>query len=198
MRPFRFLILLFPIFSVTSSFAKGFSSSEKMFYLGTGALFYNMGKVTSSNTASTSMLGQFYIPLTLSAKIPFTDSLAIMPVVGYTPLGAKAADSVSKKILNFGVNCAFESSPVIDLKGGLGYMVYSISGDGSAVTRSNGTSTATFYLPGSTKSSKNIYLDLGIAYRFNGFRIDIDAIALDAFSARRAISGLFTFSMGVF
>ena len=161
-------------------------------------MLYNMGKVTSSDDASTSMMGQFYLPLTLSWRIPLSSQSNLVPNLSYTPLSVKTSDLVSKKVLTLGLNFTHHSSPVIDLKGGIGLLNYSISGDGGAVTRSNGGSTATFYLPGTNKTSRSLYLDLGITYRWNSsVSIDLDAIAISALSSRRAISSLISVSKGV-
>ena len=177
--------------------SRSFASDQKL-YLGAGALLYNMGKTTSNDDASTSLMGQFYLPLTLSWRIPLSTQSNLVPNLSYTPLAVKTADLVSKKILSLGLNLTHHSSPVIDLKAGVGLLNYSISGDGGAVTRSNGGSTATFYLPGTNKTSRSLFLDLGITYRWNStVSIDLDAIAISALSSRRAISSLISVSKGV-
>ena len=172
--------------------------SVKKLYLGTGTFFYNMGKVTSSDDASTSLLGQFYIPLNLSMRIPLSTATSLIPNVTYTPIGSTAADSVTKKILSFGMN-AMMNTHILDLKGGLGLLTYSISGTGGTVTRNNGASTATFYLPGSTQSSSSIFIDLGVGTSFGSdFRLDLDFIGVSMLSTRRAISTALLLSKGIF
>lgn len=197
MKSIPLLTLVFALGMTLNSRAHALLGGNHHFYLGAGALFYNVGKTTTSNDASTSMLGQMYLPLTLTLKLPLTYRLNLQPNVSYTPLSVTAADSVSKKILTTGLNLGIETSPIIDLKAGLGILNYSITGDGSTVTRSNGGSTATFYLPNSTQTSKSIYVDVGITMDLPfGTRLDADAIVLNSFTTSRAFSTLVTLSKG--
>lgn len=191
--------LLFTGVFAGSTFSTPANAASKTFYLGSGALFYNMSKVTSTDTADISLIGQIYIPLTLTANFSMGTGAHLETVIGYTPLGVTAADSVKKTIITLGSRYAQHLSPIFDFKGGLGVLFYSISGDGSTVTRNNGGSTATFYLPGSSQTSKSVYLDVGFGYLIgNDFKIDLDAMVVGAFSDRRAISSILTVSKGIF
>jgi hypothetical protein len=173
-------------------------ASDKTFYLGTGSMLYNMNKVTSANDASTSIIGQFYIPLTLTMKLKAAGKTFLIPSITYTPLGVTASDSVTKKILSGNVNALMDFG-AIEFKYGVGIMIYSISGTGGTVTRNNGGSTATFNLPGSSQSSKSILIDLGFGTEFGGdFRVDLDFLAVSALSSRRAISTTLLISKGIF
>ena len=173
-------------------------SSDKTFYLGTGSLLYNMNKVTTSDNASTSFIGQFYIPLTLTMKLQALGKTFLMPSITYTPLGVTSSDSVSKKILAGNVNALMDFGG-FEFKYGVGIMIYTISGPGGTVTRNNGGSTATFNLPGSSQSSKSILIDLGFGTEFAGdFRVDLDFLAVSALSSRRAISTTLLISKGIF
>lgn len=198
MRSWVQLVLLFGFNFFISNEAQAWIGSRHLF-LGAGAMFYNVGKTTSSNDASTSMLGQLYLPLTLTVRIPVTPFLNLQPNISYTPLAVTEADSVSKKILMTGLNLGFRKIPLVDLKAGVGILNYSISGDGSTVTRSNGTSTSTFTLPDSTVTSKSFYLDFGANWDAPfGFRLDVDAILLNAMTESRAFSTLISLSKGFF
>ena len=190
--PVSLLVLLF------SNDAQAMIGSRHV-YLGAGALFYNVGKTTSTSDASTSMLGQMYLPLTLTVRVPLTPFLNLQPNISYTPMAVTEADSVSKKILMTGLNVGFRKIPLVDLKAGLGILNYSISGDGSTVTRSNGTSSTTFTLPDSTVTSKTLYLDVGATWEAPfGIRLDADVITLNALAESRAFSTLITLSKGFF
>lgn len=174
-------------------------SHAKRFYLGAGATFLNMGKTTSSDDASTSLTGQLFIPLTLSMHLNINPTMNLVPYASYTPLAVTSADSISKRMLSVGFNLSFKNSGKYQYKTGLGLLQYMISGDGSAVTRSNGTGTATFYLPGTTSSSKSIFIDLGVAYQFHeSLKLDIDAMVLSALSSARSFSTTVSISKGLF
>ena len=174
-------------------------SHAKRFYLGAGATFLNMGKTTSSDDASSSLTGQLFLPLTLSMHLNLNPTMNLVPYASYTPLAVTAADSVSKRMLSVGFNLSFKNSGKYQYKTGLGLLQYMISGDGSAVSRSNGTGTATFYLPGTTSSSRSIFIDLGIAYQFHeSLKLDIDGMVLSALSTSRSFSTTVSVSKGFF
>jgi hypothetical protein len=175
------------------------SANAKRLYLGAGATFFNMGKTTSSSDGATSLPGQIYLPLTLSLQLGISSRFELLPFVSYTPLAVTASDSISKRMLTTGLNLSFRNSGKYRVKGGLGLLDYQISGDGSSVTRSNGTGTSTFYLPGTSVSSKSIFVDVGLTYHFHdSLKLDLDAMILSAFSTARSVSTTLSISKGVF
>jgi hypothetical protein len=186
------------LFFATQAHAKQHSEGSTL-YLGTGATFYNMGKVTSSDDASTSITGQIYVPhLLLSVQFPVL-GFKLMPTFTYTPLSVKASDSITKKILTAGLIAVFETSAATDLKTGLGMLVYYVGGPGGTTVLNNGTGIATFSLPSTTNSSKSVYLDLGFGFKFGrSFRLDLDALVLSALSTRRSVSTILSLSKGIF
>lgn len=197
MKPIQ-LVILALLFAISGSQAQAaFSGSEKTFYVGTGVTFYNMGKLTSSDNASTSLLGQLYVPhLQLTKQFP-AFGLKFLSEVSFTPLAVKASDGVSKRIFTGSVSGLFGSG-VVQLKTGFGILLYFVGGNGGAVTLNNGTSTQTFYSPGTTKSAKAFYLDLGVGFRLpSSIRIDLDLLATGALTTRRAFSTVFTLSKGI-
>jgi hypothetical protein len=184
------LILLFLISNV--------ARAEKRLYLGAGTAAYNMGKVTSSSDASTSMLGELYLPLTLSYVFPVQPTWSLEASVSTTPLAVKTTDSISKKFVMGSLTQVFKRSLFWDLKSGVGLLSYSITGIGGSIQRSNGTGTATFYYPGSSTSSKNLFLDFGAVYHWiHDIRIEVDAMILSPISARRSFSTFLTISKGI-
>jgi hypothetical protein len=194
MKVFTVLIACMFFFYASLSFA-----APNRFYLGAGATFFNMGKTTSSEDASTSLIGQVYLPLTLSIRMSLNPRISLAPFASYTPLAVKDSDEVSKRILTAGVNLAWRNSGKYDLKTGLGLLSYFIGSDGSAVTRSNGTGSSTFYLPSTTISSKSIFLNLGIGYFFHeNLRLDLDAMVLSALSSARSFSSTISLNKGLF
>ncbi|NDG83695.1 MAG: hypothetical protein EBX52_01485 [Proteobacteria bacterium] len=167
-------------------------------YLGAGVRSYNMGKVTSSDDGSTSMVGELYLPLTLAYRIPMSGSWCLDPSISYTPLAVKTTDSISKTMLTVGLNATHAASQDFSLKSGLGLLVYSVGGPGGSVDRNNGGGTSTFYYPGNSQSSKMIYVDLGLGYQLTpGMKLDLDAAITGALSSRRAVTTTLSISWGV-
>jgi hypothetical protein len=199
MNSFRIVLLLTGALFSLSPNAQATKTGGKTAFFGVGTTFLNVGKTTSTTDGATSAFGQLYIPLSLTLKFPIANRLSLQPTVSYTPLAVTAADSVSKKILTYGLNAAYVTSPVIEVKGGLGILSYSITGDGSTVTRSNGSGTSTFYLPDSTVNSKTVYIDLGISNHYTplDLYLDLDTLVLNALSDSRAFSLTFSITKGI-
>jgi hypothetical protein len=186
------LVLLF-----ASSTAFGFGS-ERLF-LGAGVTLHDMGKVTTASDASTSILGEAFLPLTLAYRIPSSSLWTFVPSVSYTPIPVKTTDSISKTLLMGALNGVYAVRDDLELKGGLGLLQYSIGGPGGTIQRSNGTGTSTFALPGTTSASTLLFLNFGIGYPLaQSLRLDLDAALMSALSTRRAISTTLSMSWGVF
>jgi hypothetical protein len=193
------LLFLAITFSLTTSSLVQANRAEHRVHFGVGAAFYNLGKTTTNIDGSTNTLGQLFLPLQLSLKTEISSRINLQTIATYTPLAVTASDSVSKRILTTGFNFTYEATPVIDYKAGLGILTYYISGDGSSVTRSNGTGTATFYLPGTTSASRSIYLDFGISYYMpRHLKLDIDALVLNSVASTRSFTTVLSLSKGFF
>lgn len=199
MNSFRIVLLLTGALFSLSPNAQATKTGGKTAFFGVGTTFLNVGKTTSTTDGATSAFGQLYIPLTLTLKFPIMNRLSLQPTVSYTPLAVTAADSISKRVLTYGLNAAFVTSPVIEVKGGLGILQYSISGSGGSVTRSNGSGTSTFYLPDTTVTSRAAYLDLGISnYQpLYDIHFDLDTLVLNALSDSRAFSLTLSITKGI-
>jgi hypothetical protein len=199
MNSFRIVLLLTGASFSLSPNAQATKTGGKTAFFGVGTTFLNVGKTTSTTDGATSAFGQLYIPLTLTLKFPIMNRLSLQPTVSYTPLAVTAADSISKRVLTYGLNAAFVTSPVIEVKGGLGILQYSISGSGGSVTRSNGSGTSTFYLPDTTVTSRAAYLDLGISnYQpLYDIHFDLDTLVLNALSDSRAFSLTLSITKGI-
>ncbi len=174
------------------------SADNHSVYLGAGVFFQNMMKVTSSSDASKSTLGQLYIPALSLAYSTTLFSTHFMPILAYTPLAKTESDSVKKHVLLFGLPLIF-SNGAIDFKAGPGLMLYSVGGSGGTEDLSNGASTATFYLPGTSHTSKSIYLDLGVGYSYSdACRIDADILIPGMMGSRRSLNLIVQISRGIF
>ncbi len=193
-----FMKISFKILLLVLFFIPGMARAEKRLYLGAGAASYNMGKVTSSSDASTSLMGELYLPLTLSYLFPVKPTWSLEASLSMTPLSVKTTDSIAKTFVMGSLTQVFKKSFFWDLKSGVGLLNYSITGPGGSIQRSNGTGTATFYYPGSSTSSKSLFLDFGVVYHWvRDIRIDFDALILSPISTRRSFSTLLTISKGI-
>ena len=192
MRHLRFLALILTFFISSATRAE-------TIFLGAGVLFQNFHKTTSSSDSSTSLFGQVYVPeVSLAARVNFFSILKIMPTLGYTVISKVESDSIQKHILTLGFPLIFNSGS-IDFKLGPGLMMYSLSSDGAVETLNNGTSTAQFYHPNGSHTSRMIYLDIGAGLELpQSLRLDLDLLVTGALSSRRAIDAVVKISKGIF
>ena len=78
-------------------------------------------------------------------------------------------------------------------------MQYSVSGDGASQTLNNGSSTATFYHPGSSKKATNLFLDFGIGVGIGSrLRADVDAMIPGVLTSRRSANILATLNWALY
>jgi hypothetical protein len=170
------------------------ADKEKNLYLGVGTLFYNMSRVSTTETASKGLLGTVFIP-TLGVT---GDFWLISPNLSYTVLGKTDPDGPKTHILTLSVPFKYSLGPVF-LKGGPGILFDMLSGPGGTAVLNNGTSTATFTLPSGSTTSRILFIDLGAGVPFYDiFRWDLDLFMTGALSSKRAVSILTQVSVGVF
>ena len=190
------LALGLPLVSVGSVQA---ASDHKSVYVGAGIFCQNMLKTTTSTLGKANIFGTVYAPeLSLSTRLSLGSSY-LFPTIGYTVIAKTESDGVKKRLLTMTLPYAFPLESALDFKLGPGWMIYSISGDGSAVTLLNGVSSSTFYEPGSTQASSVFYLDFGFGSSFNDrIRFDLDAIVPGLLSSRRSLNVAARLSLGLF
>ncbi len=168
-------------------------------HFGVGALLQNMGKVTASKDGSASLLGEIYVP-TVSLSIPFDffSLFTMMPSLVYTPLAKSGKDEVTKRFLILNLPALINLDSTFDVKVGPGLSLYYVGGPGGTATLNNGTTTATFYRPATTKHAQLVHLNLGVGVKMQSdFRMDLDFLVSNTFSKRRAFSALFQISKGI-
>ena len=194
----RFL-KFFSIFFVLSVFqyAEANLMGEKTLYLGVGVISQNVGRLTASDTGSASLLTSNFTEIHLIADFDFLGSWHLSPMVGYTPLGRKSADSNEKAyLLPIAVRLS-NSLGLFNFFGGPGILIYKISGEGGTATLNNGTTTAVFGLPSESVSSKLLMLDLGIDRNFSNFKLAAETMLTGLLSSRRAFNLMLSISYGV-
>lgn len=166
------------------------STYGRSVFVGAGSFSQNLLKITGSSDASKSFFGQLYAPqMSLMGDFRVSSAVEVFPTFAFTPISATGANGVKKSVMLFTLpfGWAWGSSSVV--KVGPGLMMYSVSGDGASQTLNNGSSTATFYRPGSSQTAKEIVLDLGAAFElFDNFRLDLDAVIPGLLTTRRSLN----------
>ncbi len=192
--PFAVLALLAALLSSSAQ-----AADSGTVFLGVGAFFQNSMKTTTSPTASKSLLGTMYVPeLSVSAQLGDASGY-FYPTIGYTFLGKTGADGIKKRILTVSVPYAFPIWESVDLKLGIGAMLYRVGGAGEARVLNSGASTSTFYQPGTTQTSRALFLTTGLGFALSSdVRFDFDLIVTGALSSRRALNLAARFGIGVF
>lgn len=154
-------------------------------YAGLGIFFQNMLKVTHSEKATRSLLGEAYAP-ELVAGYRFWN---LFPTFGWTVFGKKINDGEKRRsVMRIDLPYVFPYDPETELKAGVGMLFHRIRGDGGAVELRNGGSTSTFYVPEGNRSSSIFYLSGGLALVRNAFRFDFDLVLGGPFTRRRSVN----------
>ncbi len=170
---------------------------EKKIYLGVGVISQNVGRLTSSDTGSASLFTSNFTEIHLVADFDFLGSWHLSPMVGYTPLGLKSADTNEKSyLLPIAVRLS-NSLGLFNVFAGPGILIYKISGSGGTATLNNGTTTAVFGLPSETVSSKLFMLDFGIDRNFSNFKLAAETMLTGLLTSRRAFNLMLSISYGV-
>lgn len=159
--------------------------------LGIGVVAQNMSKTTNNPAASRSLTGTLYQPeLSVAYAIGGKSGIGFLPSLGYTVLGKKSPEGGQKKSMLTLAFPAVLTKGKLELKAGPAVIFYQIKGTGGDSVQNNGSSTATFYLPGDTKTSRVFYLDLGIGQTFGLIRADLDAFLTGILGNRFALTGI--------
>lgn len=157
--------------------------------LGVGAVAQNMMKVSTSAKAERGLTGATYLPeLSIGWHLG-----SWYPSIGYTLIAKKSPEGGQKKTL---ITLAFPLTFGADVEWKLGpaLQIYRIKGSGGTSEQNNGSSTATFYLPNGSKSSRTLYLDLGAGFTAKNLRFDLDFFTTGILSQRFSVTGIARFS----
>ncbi len=159
-------------------------------YVGAGLLLQNMLSTTSSPDSSASMIGQMNLPqLSALFDLRRRGRAGLVPSISWTPFALKGGNEVERRIFVAAIPYAWSSAGGTSFKLGPGWMRYSVGSDGGTVELSNGTGTATFYLPGTHQVSGVFTLNAGLAFETGGnLRVDLDAIFPGVLSSRRSVN----------
>ncbi len=178
---------------------RGFGSPPSTLYVGTGVFLQNMLTTTTTPESSANVIGQMNLPqVSLMADFRGSSGFGMAPSVALTPVAITGGNGVKKSMLLASIPFAWRVGQSASFKLGPGLLQYSVSGDGGTTELSNGTGTSTFYLPGSTKSSKVFVLNVGMGFDlFRSFRFDLDAVVPGALSSKRSLNLMATAQLGI-
>jgi hypothetical protein len=179
--------------------ARGLASPSSTLYVGTGVFLQNMLTTTTTPESSANVLGQVNLPqVSLMADLRGFSRFGLAPSVALTPVALTGGNGVKKSIFLASLPLAWTVGQSASFKFGPGLLQYSVRGDGGTTELNNGTGTSTFYLPGSTKSSKVFVLNVGMGFDlFRKFRFDLDAVVPGIMSSKRALNLMATAQLGI-
>jgi len=154
-------------------------------YAGLGFFFQNMLKVTESEKATRSLLGEAYFPEVV-AGYRFWN---LFPTFGWTILGKQIQDGEKRRyVMRLDLPYVIPYDAETELKAGIGMLFHRIRGEGSDISIRNGGGTSTFFVPSGNRSSAVFYLNGGLAIVRNALRFDFDLLLGGPFTRRRSIN----------
>ncbi len=173
--------------------------------VGVGHMTKFAGSWTSNQDGSQESYFNPWPYLSVHELFPVMNNILFQPEFGLTLKKSSygdedtyngSGDEASKRQLMFlHLNFMYRNSSPVQFKGGVGFFMTKISGEGGAVTRRNGASDATYYLPSETVTSYNNTLNLGIeSFLLPKTSIEFESYTWDILSSE---SRRFSFSLGL-
>jgi len=160
-----------------SSFA--FAGSANGLYAGLGLYAQNsFDKTTKTDDGSGSLLGAYSFPLIARYNITFSDRWTFAPALCFTPLPRDSGGGTAKTtFIHLSLPFVYRMNGGgrdLEFYAGPGVSQYQIKGAGGTKTLNNGTTTATFAVPGGDSTSKLVTADLGFALDEDPHRMSVD------------------------
>lgn len=161
------------------------SAASSALFLDVGESFVNMNKVTTDpEKGSANLWGTSQHLFSFGARLG-----SFRPEIGYTFISRKPADkSYASTLLVLQLPILFQWGGTF-IKAGPTYWMQKISGKGGDITMPNGTSTATFSLPGRSTSTTNLGVLVGALIPITrSVALDTDLTFIAPFSNRRSMN----------
>lgn len=183
-------LLLVAISLSFSSFSQAFENNAN--YVGIGYYSQNSFNATSQKeTGETGFLGEASYPVNFKKDFSMTGAWFVAPQFSYTLLPRSSAGNTAKVTIahleaQFGKN--FDSN--FDWFVGPGLLYTSIKGAGGTKVMNNGTSTATFAVPGNDSTIQKITMNFGTSYTIQHNRIGFEIIVENLFSSKKRAENL--------
>ena len=179
---------------INANFA--FAFKDKNFSIGLGYYSQNsLGYVSTKDNGKSSFLGPTFTPLNLRYDSNFSSDWFLSPQLSYTFIPRNLEGNTGKisflhLALQFGKNISDSGNLTWDIYGGPGLIRYDIKGAGGTTVMNNGTSTATFAVPGGTGVVQKLTTNLGTSMAFGKSIFSFDVIIENAFSNKKRTESL--------
>jgi len=185
---------LFSLIGILFSSSSVFAFKEGAFYAGVG--YYSQSalyKTTSSEDSQPSLFGTTIYPLNLKYDWNMFGDWFLSPQLSYALFPRESAENSAKVtmahlVLPFGKEFADTGSTAWDWYAGPGFIRYAIAGSGGTVVLNNGTSTATFALPGGTSTIQEVTFNGGVSLNHGNSRVGFDLIFEGLMASKRTES----------
>jgi len=140
--------------------------------VGVGHMSKFVGSWTNDQEGGQESYFDPWLYFSLNENFPIWGNIIFQPEIGMTLKKSSYGDddtyngsgdeASNRQLMFLHLNFMYRNSSPIQFKGGVGIFATKISGEGGAVTRRNGGTDATYYLPSETVTSYNNTLNLGI------------------------------------
>lgn len=143
-----------------------------------------LNETTQNQAGTTSLLGEANYVLNLKYDASIFSDWFLAPQLSYTPSPRQSSGSSAKVTLthlSFLVGKNINSE--FDWYAGPGLLQEDIKGNGGTVILNNGTTYATFALPGSSSTARKVTMNLGSSCLLGSSRVALDLSFESAFSS---------------
>lgn len=167
------------------------TQSARSLFFGMGLLTYRFGELSEDPTGARSMISAIYPEISLGGRFYLSEHWRLAPRVHYTFPGRSIVDdTATASIIYFSIPF-IKDFYTLDLKFGMGLLLYRISGEGGTVELNNGNSTSTFGKPGLSSTSNLFTLEIGVGRLiYEQLRFDMDLFATTPVDASRRSLGM--------
>lgn len=179
--------------------APALAFKHNAFYGGVGYFSQNsLNRVANRPTGDSGLLGTNAYPLNVKYDWAMSFDWYLATRFSFTPIARESAEGSAKTTMMHlyfpvGQNFGGGGDTHWEWSVGPGLIRYAIQGAGGTQTLSNGTGTATFGLPGKSRTFQNITLNTGFAFNLANSRYGLDAIIEGAMSDKRSVDLMFTY-----
>lgn len=172
-----------------------------------GISYFSQGvpnKISTQDSGKSSFLGTTYLPFKLQYDWLVFDGWFFAPQLSYSFISRSLSGDTGKAtmtslVLPFGKN--LESGSSWDWYVGPGLIQYEYKGAGGTKVMNNGTSTASFAIPGRDSTVKKITMNLGGSYIWGPSRLAMGLVFENFFSDKKRTQDLvlsYTYQLGGF
>jgi hypothetical protein len=183
----KIFVVAFFFFAFFSSSAHAYKSSS--YEVGYGFLFAGLAdRVTTTNNAKSNFLGTRWDSLHLATVHQYGNAF-LNPYLNYSLMQSpKSGGDVKNTVWMLGLPIGYNfagNGPITDWNYSFGIYNYTLQGSGGTKTLNNGGGTSTFGIPGSSVSSRQFFVGIGVGSQWDQFRVTTDLFALAPLSLNK-------------